>query len=50
MKYIEYKGMKISVEILEERSSYGRKRYLIKPTSGSGTTVVENVFNLKEDA
>jgi hypothetical protein len=43
MKYIEHKGMKISVEILEEKTSYGRKRYLIKPVAGEGTAVVENL-------
>ena len=40
---IPRKGMKIEVEILEEKTSYGRKRYLIKPTTGEGTAVVENL-------
>lgn len=40
---IKHKGMTINVRVLGIKESYGRKRYLVTPASGSDTAWMEKV-------
>lgn len=42
--YIEIaEGFAVEVKVLEEKKSYGRSRYLVKPLAGYGEKWVENL-------
>lgn len=45
--YIEFKGLKIEIEVIGHKSSYGNERFLIKPVSGEGESWVENIIEIK---
>ena len=38
---LKHKGMKFDVRVLEQKNSFGRERYLVKPVHGTGVATIE---------
>lgn len=45
--YIELAGLKVEVKVVEEKTKFGFKRYLVVPTAGSGQKWVNEESLLK---
>ena len=45
--YVYLEGLKVEVEILDVKNSYGNTRFLIKPVAGEGEVWKEQVTLIK---
>lgn len=44
------KGLSVNVRILDLKTAYNKKRYLVTPSSGNGEIWVDTVYSIHEEA
>ena len=45
--YIEDRGMKFEIKVMEEKTAWGKKRWLVTPAKGTGEAWVQDVIKRK---